>query len=260
MHRTDENKVLVMGILNVTPDSFYKESRQVTEEAVAARATQILSEGGDIIDIGACSTRPGAEPVSEAEEIRRLDAALETVRGLYPDARLSVDTFREGVACRCVRKWGVGMINDISGGDDAMFRLAAMSGAGYVLTHNDPTGRSNSPKGVAAWLAAKLQRLRKSGVGEVWLDPGFGFNKTLEENWSLLRGLEEITALDAPVLVGISRKSMIYKLLDTTPEGALNGTTVVNTLALAKGAHILRVHDVREASEVIRIMESMAGS
>lgn len=260
MQTTDQNKIQVMGILNVTPDSFYKESRQVTEEAVAARAGQILAEGGDMIDIGACSTRPGAQPVSEAEEIRRLDVALETVRRLYPDARLSVDTFREEVANRCIRKWGVAMINDISGGDEAMFRLAAMSGAGYVLTHNDPTGRSNTPEEVAAWLAARLQRLRISGVGEVWLDPGFGFNKTLEENWTLLHGLEKITALGAPVLVGVSRKSMIYKLLDTTPDGALNGTTVANTLALTKGAHILRVHDVREAVETIRIMDAMAGS
>ena len=260
MQKTDQNKVQVMGILNVTPDSFYGESRQMTEEAIAARAAQILAEGGDIIDIGACSTRPGAEIVDEAEEIRRLDFALETVRRRYPNARLSVDTFREGVALRCVRKWGVAMINDISGGDDAMFRLAAMSGAGYVLTHNDPTGRSNTPEGVAAWLADRLQRLRAMGVENVWLDPGFGFHKTLDENWGLLRGLEKITALDAPVLVGVSRKSMIYKLLDTTPEGALNGTTAANTLALTKGAHILRVHDVREAVETIRIMESMAGS
>jgi len=257
MQTTKQNKVQVMGILNVTPDSFYARSRQETEAAVAARAEQILAEGGDIIDIGACSTRPGAEIVSEAEEMRRLGIALSTVRSLYPDARLSVDTFREGVAMECVSNWGVSIINDISGGDTGMYLMTSKLGAGYVLTHNDPTGRSNTPEGVAVWLSDRLQRLRAMGVREVWLDPGFGFNKTLDENWDLLRGLRKITALDAPVLVGLSRKSMIYKLLNANPERALNGTTAAHMAALQAGASVLRVHDVREAVETVRILEKL---
>ncbi len=256
MQKTDQKAVLVMGILNVTPDSFYEGSRVTDEASVGARVEQILREGGDIIDVGACSTRPGADIVDEEEEMRRLDFALGVVRRTAPEAVVSVDTFREGVACRCVGDWGVNVINDISGGNEEMYRAVARRKVGYVLTHNDPDGRSNTPGKAALWLSDRLERLRALGAEDVWLDPGFGFHKTLQENWALLRGLGEIAALGAPVLAGVSRKSMIWRLLDISPAEALNATTATHVLALQQGASVLRVHDVKAAVETVKIVNN----
>ena len=253
-----------MGILNVTPDSFYAASRVQEEVAIRERVAQMLSEGADIIDVGAFSTRPGASEVSETEEVQRLDQALTIIRKNFPDALVSVDTFRADVARRCVRDFGVNIINDVSGGllDDALFETVAELQVPYVLTHSGgladaPTAASETfVEDVCRFFAERLQRLYELGGGDVILDPGFGFGKTLEQNYQLMHRLSDIVGLfpDNPVLVGVSRKSMIYNLLKITPEEALNGTTVLHTLALQAGARILRVHDVREAVEVVRIV------
>ena len=212
----------VMGILNVTPDSFYSGSRMQTEEDIAARARQILDEGASIIDIGAYSSRPNAEHISAEEEMRRLRTGLEILNRNHPEAIISVDTFRADVAEECVKEYGVAIIND-----------------------------------VFLYFARKVQQLRDLGVKDIILDPGFGFGKTLEHNYELMAHLEEFHIFELPVLVGVSRKSMIYKLLGGTPQDSLNGTTVLDTVALMKGAHILRVHDVREAVETVRIVEKI---
>ena len=214
----------VMGILNVTPDSFYSGSRMQTEEDIAARARQILDEGASIIDIGAYSSRANAEHISAEEEMRRLRTGLEILNRNHPEAIISVDTFRADVAEECVKEYGVAIINDIAAGemDHRMFQTVA-----------------------------------DLGVKDIILDPGFGFGKTLEHNYELLAHLEEFHIFELPVLVGVSRKSMIYKLLGGTPQDSLNGTTVLDTVALMKGAHILRVHDVREAVEAVRITEKL---
>ena len=214
----------VMGILNVTPDSFYSRSRMQTKEDIAAWARQILDEGASIIDIGAYSSRPNAEHISAEEEMRRLRTGLEILNRNHPEAIISVDTFRADVAEECVKEYGVAMINDIAAGemDHRMFQTVA-----------------------------------DLGVKDIILDPGFGFGKTLEHNYELMAHLEEFHIFELPVLVGVSRKSMIYKLLGGTPQDSLNGTTVLDTVALMKGAHILRVHDVREAVEAVRITEKL---
>ena len=253
-----------MGILNVTPDSFYAASRVQEEVAIRERVAQMLSEGANIIDVGAFSTRPGASEVSETEEMQRLDQALTIIRKNFPDALVSVDTFRADVARRCVRDFGVNIINDVSGGllDDALFETVAELQVPYVLTHSGgladaPTAASETfVEDVCRFFAERLQRLYELGVADVILDPGFGFGKTLEQNYQLMHRLSDIVGLfpDNPVLVGVSRKSMIYNLLEITPDEALNGTTVLHTLALQAGARILRVHDVREAVEVVRIV------
>lgn len=256
----------VMGILNVTPDSFYAASRTSDAEAAVRRAHQILEQGGSIIDIGACSTRPDSAPVDEQEEWRRLDIALAAIRSSLPDAVLSVDTFRASVARRCVQNYGVQMINDISGGalDKQMFQTVADLRVPYVLTHYlpspaPPCSADQFLADTARLLAKQLQQLHAMGVADVILDPGFGFGKTLEQNNQLMARLRDlISAFPATAfLIGISRKSMIWKSLNITPEQALNGTTVLNTLALQAGAHILRVHDVREAVEVTRLLEAV---
>ena len=249
---------LVMGILNVTSESFYEASQMHTAEAIAHRAHAIVSEGGGIIDVGACSTRPGLAPVSEEEELRRLSLALPVIRDAVPDALLSVDTFRASVAEHCVKEYGVHIINDISGGkmDSRMFDTVARLGAPYILTHN----------GSGAWqemmydLAGAVERLHLMGVNDVIVDPGFGFGKTLDENYALMAHLEELHLLSCPLLVGVSRKSMIYKQLGCTPEDALNGTTVLHAVSLMKGAHILRVHDVKAAAEAVNIVEKIHNS
>ncbi len=257
----------VMGILNVTPDSFYAASRAQEEAAIRERAAQILADGGSIIDVGACSTRPGGEAVTVDEEMRRLDTALKVIFEDFPDALVSVDTFRADVARHCVQEFGVTLINDVSGGtlDDQMFETVADLHVPYVLTHSggmadaavpDDGSSEMSLPSVARFFAERLQRLYELGVADVILDLGFGFGKTLEQNYQLLHGLVDFIRLfpDNPFLVGVSRKSMIYRLLDTTPEESLNGTTVLHTVALQAGAHLLRVHDVREAVEVVRIV------
>jgi len=260
----DLSQPQVMGILNVTPDSFYAASRVQEETAIRERAAQILSEGAAFIDVGAFSTRPGASEVSEDQEMERLDMALTTIRRSYPHALVSVDTFRAGVARRCVRDFGVQLINDVSGGllDTTLFETVAELQVPYVLTHSG--GLADTPATVSETLvedlcryfAEQLQRLYELGVADVILDPGFGFGKTLEQNYQLMHRLSDIVGLfpDNPMLVGVSRKSMVYKLLESNPEEALNGTTVLHTLALQAGAHILRVHDVREAVEVVKMI------
>lgn len=242
---------VVMGILNVTPDSFYAQSRVQTENDIARRTEQILSEGGTLVDVGACSTRPGSEPASEEEETKRLVKAMQVVRRVAPAAIISVDTFRARVAERIAGDFGSIIVNDVTGGQDPeMFPLVAKLGLPYVLTD---TG--NRP--LSMGFAQALAQLRELGQRDIIADPGFGFGKTLDENYQVIAQLEAYRELDLPLLVGVSRKSMVYKLLGTTPDKALNGTTVLNTLALMAGAHILRVHDVAAAVEAVRIIEKM---
>ncbi len=252
----------VMGILNVTPDSFFAGSRCCGKDSVAARVERMLAEGASIIDVGAYSSRPGADDVSRDEEMDRLREALSVIRDNHPDTVVSVDTFRASVARECVRDWDVDIINDISGGDldPDMFPTVAELGVPYILMHMKGTPQSMQQEArydhliadMMLYFSERIQRLRALGQKDIILDPGFGFAKTLDQNYQLMAHLDELKAFGLPLLVGISRKSMIYKLLGTTPEEALNGTTVLNTMALLKGASILRVHDVRECVETIK--------
>lgn len=246
----DLGRPQVMGILNVTPDSFYAASRQQTEREIADRVTQIVKEGASMIDIGACSTRPGSTPVSTEGEMERLRLGLGVIRTLYPETAVSVDTFRPEVARMAVDEYGADIINDVSGGSKDMYRMTAKLGVPYVLTSTDADLRT-----MLLTLAERVQQLRDFGQKDIILDPGFGFGKTLEQNYEVLRELEKLQVMELPVLVGMSRKSMIYKLLGVTAEESLTGTVVLNTVALTKGASILRVHDVREAVEAVRLFE-----
>lgn len=271
---------VVMGILNLTPDSFFAGSRMLGDdnalaeqnalapaERIASRVRDIINEGGEMIDVGAYSTRPGAPEVSADEEMRRLAYGLEIVRREAPDAIVSVDTFRAEVAKMCVRDYGVQIINDISGGelDRAMFHTVGRLGVPYILMHmqGEPRTMQQAPHydnvtaEVIVYLARRAQALRDHGVKDIILDPGFGFGKTLDHNYELMAHLQDFHELHLPLLVGISRKSMIYKHIGGTPLEALNGTTALNTIALMKGAHILRVHDVRAAVEAVRIVEKV---
>lgn len=257
----------IMGILNVTPDSFYAGSRGVTEHYIIDRIFQIVNEGASIIDIGACSTRPNAVPVSSEEEMKRLREGLKLIREHCPDTVVSVDTFRADVAKMCVEEYGVAIVNDISAGelDKDMYPTIAHLDVPYIIMHmkGTPQDMQHNPqydnllKEICYYFSEKVQNLRNMGVKDIILDPGFGFGKTIEHNYELINHLEEFKFFGLPILVGISRKSMIYRLLGTTPEEALNGTTVLNTLALMKGANILRVHDVKAAVEAIKIVEKM---
>lgn len=263
----DLSRPQVMGILNVTPDSFYSGSRKQTEWEIRERVEQIVNEGGQMIDIGAYSSRSGADDVSEEEEMRRLREGMKIVKELAPDMPTSVDTFRANVAKMCVEELGVGIINDISGGelDKDMFKTVAKLGVPYILMHmkGTPQTMQQAPhyddlmKEVMMYFAEKVQKLRDLGQKDIILDPGYGFAKTLDHNYQLLRQQEMLQVFDLPLLVGISRKSMIYRLLDTCPQEALNGTSVLNTIALQKGANILRVHDVKECVEVVKIVRKM---
>ena len=263
----DLSQPQVMGILNVTPDSFYAGSRGVAERDIIDRLRQMTDEGASIIDIGAYSSRPDADDVSTEEEMARLRHALNLVRQHQPDAVVSVDTFRADVARMCVEEYGVAMVNDISAGemDDEMFPTIARLGVPYIAMHmkGTPQTMQINPqyehflKEIFYFFSEKVQKLRDLGVKDIIIDPGFGFGKTMEHNYQLMNHLEEFKLFGLPLLVGISRKSMIYKLLGTTPEEALNGTTVLNTIALQKGAHILRVHDVKTAVEAVKIVEKM---
>ncbi len=258
---------VVMGILNVTPDSFYAASRQRGEADIERRIETILSEGGAWIDVGGYSSRPDAEDVSPEEEKRRLEPALRLLRDRYPEVPVSLDTFRAEVARWGVEEYGVALINDISGGelDEAMFRTVAGLRVPYLLMHMRGTPRTmqrhtdyaDLMEEVMLYFARKVRELRLLGVNDIILDPGFGFSKTLEQNYRLMRHLEEFAVFELPLLVGVSRKSMIYRLLDATPEESLNGTTVLNTFALLHGADILRVHDVRQAVEAVRIVRQL---
>lgn len=263
----DLSEPQVMGILNVTPDSFYAGSRMETEKDIINRLHQITSEGASILDIGAYSSRPDAEHISAEEEMNRLRTGLDLVRKHQPEAVVSVDTFRADVAKMCVEEYGVAIINDISAGhmDPAMFETIAKLSVPYIMMHmqGTPQDMQMNPhydhllKEVFLYFAERVQKLRDLGVKDIIIDPGFGFGKTLEHNYELMNHLDEFQLFELPLLVGISRKSMIYKLLGTTPEEALNGTTVLNTLALMKGANILRVHDVKAAKEAVTLVEKM---
>ncbi|WP_299271820.1 dihydropteroate synthase [uncultured Prevotella sp.] len=256
----DLSSPMVMGILNATPDSFYSGSRKQTEAEIAQRANQIIAEGGKIIDVGAFSTRPGAEVVSVEEETQRLKRALAIVRREQPDAIVSVDTYRPLVARQCIEEFGADIINDVSEGgitgivgqeiheEGDMFETVAALGVPYILMSVQPT-----LKKMMTNFAAEVQRLRDLGAKDIILDPGYGFGKTLQQNYEILNEAERLLDLDLPILVGISRKSMIYRLIGGDPTTSLNGTTVLNTISLMKGASILRVHDVREAVEVCQI-------
>ena len=249
----DLGEPVVMGILNATPDSFYADSRQQTEREIADRANEIVAQGGRIIDVGACSTRPGGTEATEQEEMARLRLALAVVRREQPEAVVSVDTFRPDVARMAVEEYGADIVNDVSeGADKAMFRMVSRLGVPYVLTSVQPTLRDT-----LLAFAAKVQMLRDLGQKDIILDPGFGFGKTLEQNYLLMGEMERLLVMGLPLLVGISRKSMIHRLLGVTPDEALNGTTVLNTVALMKGSSILRVHDVREAVECVKIVKMM---
>lgn len=263
----DLSQPRVMGILNVTPDSFYAGSRTQTEAEIVRRVKQIVSEGAAIIDIGAYSSRPNADNVSAREEMERLRMGLKILFEIQPDAVVSVDTFRADVARMCVEEYGVAIINDIAAGemDANMFHTVAALNVPYIMMHMQGTPQSmqqhphydNLLKEVFLYFARKVQQLRDLGVKDIILDPGFGFGKTMEHNYELLSHLEEFRIFELPLLVGVSRKSMIYRLLDITPLEALNGTTVLDTICLLKGADILRVHDVKEAVETVRIVQAM---
>ena len=262
---------VVMGILNVTPASFYAGSRQADEAAVAQRIETILAEGGAIVDIGGYSSRPDAAEVTEEEEWQRIKPALKRMQRDFPEVPVSVDTFRSVIARRAVEEYGTAMINDISGGmlDARMFETIALLQVPYILMHmrgtpqtmQQHTDYDDLMEDIMLYFAQKVRALRQLGVNDVILDPGFGFAKTLEQNYELMRSLSEFSIhFETPLLVGISRKSMIYKLLNATPEDSLNGTTVLNTYALLNGADILRVHDVKAATETIEIVKRLMQS
>ena len=267
----DLSEPQVMGIVNVTPDSFYADSRRQTEAGIAERVNQIVGEGGTMIDVGGCSTRPGSEAVTEAEEMARLRFALDVVRRELPYAIVSVDTFRPDVARMAVEEFGADIINDVGTPStlhpspsslhetpftkhpSPMLRMVAKLGVPYILMSAKPTLHS-----VLLDFAERVQLLRDLGQKDIILDPGFGFGKTVDmkpTNYEVLAGIEKLQVLGLPILVGLSRKSMVYKLLGTTPDDALNGTTVLHTIALMKGASILRVHDVRAAVECCRLVK-----
>ena len=248
----DLSEPQVMGILNVTPDSFYEESRMQTEREIVERCNQIIEEGAAIIDVGACSTRPGSTPVSESKEMERLRFALDILRRELPYSVVSVDTFRPDVARMVVEEFGADIINDVSEGSPEMYRMVARLRVPYVLMSVQPTLRD-----MLLSFSCEIQQLRDFGVKDIILDPGFGFGKTLEQNYQVMNELDRLLVMELPLLVGISRKSMIYKLLGCTPRESLNGTAVLNTLSLIKGASILRVHDVKEAVECVKIVGSL---
>jgi len=261
------DRPMVMGIVNVTPDSFYDGGSYHTEANLLKRCEAIIDEGGDIIDVGAVSTRPGAPETDAVEELRRLDRALACLRKHFPDAIISVDTYRADVAKVAVENFAIDIINDISAGtlDERMFEAVAALNVPFVVTHLQGAPRTmqenpvynNLMEDVVRYFSEKVHRLHQLGVKDIIIDPGFGFGKTIEHNYEMFRRLKDLKIFELPILVGISRKSMIYKLLETDAEHALNGTTVLNTLALVSGANILRVHDVKEAVECVKIVQKI---
>lgn len=260
------NDPVIMGILNITPDSFFSGSRKETEKEIDERIQTILSEGGTIIDLGGYSSRPDAAPVEEAEEMRRLETALGLIQRHYPETIISIDTFRSNIARRCVEDYGAAIINDISGGslDKEMFTTVANLRVPYILMHMRGTPQNMQQQTeyndligeILIYFASRVRELHLLGVNDIIIDPGFGFSKTLDQNYQLMKHMGKFTLLDLPLLVGISRKSMIYKLLDISPEESLNGTSILNTIALLNGANILRVHDVKAAAEAVRIVST----
>lgn len=257
----------VMGILNVTPDSFYEGSRKQSEEQIITRVQQIIDEGGTVIDIGAQSSNPKSEFLSPQVEIERLDFALKIINKHFPNTILSVDTFYADVARFAVEEHGVAIVNDVSGGnlDKEMFTTVAKLNVPYILMHmrgtpqtmQELTQYKDLVQDIFYYFSEKVAQLNHLGVNDIIIDPGFGFSKTVDQNYELMASLRGFSIFDLPLLVGISRKSMIYKLLDTSPTESLNGTTALNTFALLNGANILRVHDVKEAVEAVRITRKL---
>ena len=249
----------IMGIINVTPDSFWSGSRVQDKATLVDRVRFMISHGADAIDVGGCSTRPGAVQASADEEMQRLEWGLETIRAEFPDILLSVDTYRPQIAERCVREWKVDIINDVYGGNDDMYKVVADTGAQYVLMWSetikeDPVGEMMS------FFKERLQMMEKAGVDvkrKVILDPGYGFGKTVEQNYTVLANQRRLCELGLPVLSALSRKSMAWKLLEITPEQALPATIAMNTVAIEQGADWIRVHDVEEASHTVRIMQAL---
>jgi len=263
----DLTNPVVMGILNVSPDSFYDGGKYTTKETILTRAEEMIREGVDIIDVGAISTRPGADMVSTKEELTRLLPAVTAIRKKFPDVPISVDTFRSWVALRIIDEIGECIVNDISGGnfDEHMFDTIAKLGVPYILMHimGNPRTMQDNPqyedvvKDISRYFSEKVRRLTKAGVKDVIIDPGFGFGKSLEDNYDLLNRLDSFKVFQLPVLVGVSRKSMIHKLIEADPEGSLPGTIVANTMALLGGADILRVHDVKEAVQAVKLFTKL---
>jgi dihydropteroate synthase len=259
----------VMGILNCTPDSFYAGSRKQTEKEIIDRANQIIAEGGSIIDIGAYSTRPGAAEVSEEEEMKRLRFALSLVRKEHPDSIISIDTYRAKVAQMSVEEYGADIINDVSEGgltgivdtpleqtDDVypeIFRMMGQLKVPYILM-----SVQGNLHDMIKNFSKEVQQLRDLSVKDIILDPGFGFGKDIQANYDILSDMDELRCFELPILVGVSRKRMIHQLLDISVDEALNGTTIVNTISLMKGANILRVHDVKEAVQAVKIVEQLS--
>ena len=250
----------IMGIINVTPDSFWSGSRVQDKATLTERVRQMISQGADAIDVGGCSTRPGAVQASADEEMARLEWGLDAIRAEFPDVTLSVDTYRPQIAERCVREWKVDIINDVYGGNDDMYKVVADTGAQYVLMWSetikeDPVGEMMS------FFKERLQVIEKAGVDvkrKVILDPGYGFGKSVEQNYTVLANQRRLCELGLPVLSALSRKSMAWKLLEITPEQALPATIVMNTVAIEQGADWIRVHDVAEASHTVRIMQALS--
>lgn len=250
------SKPVIMGIINVTPDSFFEGSRCENDEKILSQTAKMIAEGASIIDVGACSTRPGSAPVSEAEELDRMSHALRVIRSEFPEICLSIDTFRASVARMSVEQFGAQIINDVYGCDEKMYETVGELGCSYVLMHCkevDSASHDDLLKKIFLFFAEEIEKLKQKGVHDIIVDPGFGFGKTMEENFALLAMTKEFKRLGYPILVGISRKTMIWQTLDITPSDALNGTTVLNTLALTQGADILRVHDVKEARQCVEL-------
>lgn len=256
------DEALVMGVLNITPDSFFDGGKYTEEKAILQRTEKMLSEGADIIDVGGYSTRPGAKDISEEEELKRIIPAIKSIAEKFPDSIISADTFRSRVAQAAFEN-GASIINDISGGtmDATMLKMVAKNGIPYILCHiqGTPQSMQKNPvykdvvKEILLFFAEKIKQLKESGIKDIIIDPGFGFGKNLEHNYHVLKNLEDFRILELPMMVGFSRKSMVNKVIGTKPENSLNGTTVLNTIALMKGAKILRVHDVKEAKEAVKI-------
>ena len=269
-HLTDFSSPKVMGILNITPDSFFEGSRKQTEKEIVERVRQMKEEGADILDVGGYSSRPSAVFVDEEEEMRRLEWALKILFRELPDAIVSVDTFRSEIARRCVEDFGVVVINDISAGrlDEKMFDTIARLQVPYIAMHirgnpqtmMENTHYDNLMQEILMYFAEKIYELRRRGVNDVWIDPGFGFSKTTPQNFEILEKLEEFHIFELPVVVGFSRKTMIREALNVASENSLNGTTALNMFALTKGAHILRVHDVKEAVETVKLFAQLQNS
>ena len=258
---------VVMGILNSTPDSFYKKSRKQTEQEIVDRVWQMKEEGAEIMDVGGYSSRPGAVFVEEEEEMNRLEWSLKLLFREVPDALVSVDTFRSAVARRCVEDWGAAIINDISAGqfDEKMVDTIARLQVPYIAMHlrgnpqilMETTRYDHLMQDILLYFAEKINGLRRRGVNDVWIDPGFGFSKTTAQNYEILDKLEEFHIFELPVVVGLSRKSMIREALDVSADDSLNGTTALNMFALTKGVHILRVHDVKEAVQTVQLFNKI---